>query len=354
MKTNNFGNSRRHSFCLKAGSVLSFFLLSLFFGSVANGIFPGIGYAQPTSGSLTHYMAIPVVYQNPVIAAFNQEYPNIKVNLERNDTYILYQKITTEARAGKINGDVCDLADFLIMKDLMNKGVLAENTLPNDAEFPAPIKVKGYIYPYLLMFVNPVYNTKLVSQDDLPKSWMDFLNPKWKGKLCTTSPATGGSDWMFYYFLRKKFGLDYWKALAKQDITIYETSSTAVAQKIIAGEHQILIDATSAAGFTLKKKGEPIDMYYPKEGVPLSMDSMGLLKGGPNTEVGKVYLNFILSRKGQTAMSMATGYYSALDGVPTPEGMTPKEKANIWYPDWEEWGKMRTDWINEWKEIFKR
>lgn len=309
--------------------------------------------AEP-SGTVTHYIATPLVFQNPVVAIFNKEYPNIKVNLERNDTYVLYQKIVTEANAGKVNGDMCGLTDFLIIQDLRKKGMLAEYAPPDDNGFPAAFKVKGYIYPYYLMFVTPIYNTKLVSKEDLPKSWMDLLDPKWKGKLCSTTPAFGGTSWILYYFLRKNFGLDYWKKLAQQDVTIYETSATAASQKVITGENLMLIDTPHLIGYVQRKNKEPIDLVYPKEGVPFSMEAMGLLKGGPNPETAKIYLTWLLSRKGQTAMCLQNGLYSALDGIPNAEGMAPKDQIKIWYPDWEEWGRVRTDWVNEWKEIFRR
>jgi len=116
----------------------------------------------------------------------------------------------------------------------------------------------------------------------------------------------------------------------------------------------MLIDTPHLIGYVHRKNKEPIDFVFPKEGVPFSMETEGLIKGAPNPEGGKTYLNWLLSRKGQTAMCLQNGLYSALDGIPNAEGMAPKDKIKIWYPDWEEWGRMRTDWVNEWKEIFKR
>lgn len=87
-------------------------------------------YAAETSGTLTQYCSTPLVFMNPVVAIFNKDYPNIKVNLERNDTYVLYQKIVTEASAGRINADVTGLTDFNIIRDLGKKGILAENYPP--------------------------------------------------------------------------------------------------------------------------------------------------------------------------------------------------------------------------------
>jgi iron(III) transport system substrate-binding protein len=341
----------RHDFIKPSLFIALVIICSLGFGTL---LMVGTGEAAETSGSVNHYIATPLVFQNPVVAVFNKEYPNVKVNLERNDTYVLYQKILTEASAGKVSADVCGLTDFLIIQDLKKKGILAEFLPPNDGDFLADFKVKGWIYPYYLSFVAPMYNTKLVSEKDLPKSWLDLLDPKWKGKLCSTTPELGGTSWILYYFLRKNFGLDYWKKLAQQDVTIHSTSATAATQSIISGENLILIDTPLHVAYVPKKKKEPVDLALPKEGVPFTMEAEGLVKGGPNPGTAKTYLTWLLSKEGQTTMCLANGLYSAVDGIPNAEGMPPKSQIKIWYPDWEEWGRLRTEWVNEWKVIFKR
>jgi iron(III) transport system substrate-binding protein len=329
--------------------------LGLVCGSGLGNLFSGRAvYAAEASGSLVHYLALPLVFMNPVVAIFNKDYPNIKVTLERSDTYVLYQKVINEASAGRLNGDVWGVTDLVITKDLIKKGILAEYSPPNENDYPAAFKVKGYIYPGYLLFVAPMYNTKLVSKEELPKTWADFLNPKWKGKLCSSTPALGGTTWVFYYFLRKKFGVDYWKALAKQNVTIYETTATAASQKVITGENLILLDTAHQIAYTHRQNKEPVDMIFPKEGVPFSMQSLALLKNGPNRNTGKIYLDWLLSKKGQTAMCLQNGFYSALSGIPNAEWMPPKDQINIWYPDWDEWGSVQKDWVNEWKEIFQK
>src|SRR5690606_41142940 len=48
-----------------------------------------------------------------------------------------------------------------------------------------------------------------------------------------------------------------------------------------------------------KQEGSPIDIGYPKEGVPVITEPVGIVKSTQNPEAARAFVDFLLSREGQ-------------------------------------------------------
>lgn len=166
------------------------------------------------------------------------------------------------------------------------------------------------------------YNTKLVDAKEF-KSHKDLLNPKWKGKMVLDDPRGSGpglATFTFFY-LHPELGPDFIRVLGKQQITILKNYAQEV-DAVGQGHYPVLIGTADFVVTNRVKQGVPIgivDARQLKEGTDLSPASgnLALFNRAPNPNAAKIYINWLLSKEGQTAFARANGYVSARLDVPT-------------------------------------
>ncbi len=166
------------------------------------------------------------------------------------------------------------------------------------------------------------YNTNLVNPKEF-KSYKDLLDPKWKGKIIVDDPrkaGPGGSTFVFFY-LHPDLGTDFIRALGKQQLTLfrdYAQEADAVGQ----GRYPLLIGTADFVVNSKAKQGVPIatvDSSQLKEGSDVSSanGNLALFNRAPHPNAAKIYINWLLSKEGQTIFARVNGYVSARLDVPT-------------------------------------
>ena len=138
-------------------------------------------------------------------------------------------------------------------------------------------------------------NTKALPADAGPNSWADLLHPKWKGKIAFTDPANSGSAYSTVTMLVDLFGGgDAGWAKVKELIanTKILNRSSLVFQGVGNGEYPLGI-SLEYAGYIWAAGGAPIRTIYPADGSIVQMEGVGIIKGGPNNEAAKAFVDFI-------------------------------------------------------------
>jgi iron(III) transport system substrate-binding protein len=187
-------------------------------------------------------------------------------------------------------------------------------------EFLDPSKMVMVMTPFQRGTI--FYNSKLVNANEFT-SHKDLLNPKWKGKLVVDDPRRGGpgvATFTFFY-LHPELGPDFIRALGKQQMTIsrdYAQEVDAVGQ----GRYPVLIGGADFIAINRAKQGAPIAIVDPrelKEGTDVSPanGNLALFNRALNPNAAKIYVNWLLSKEGQTIFARANGYVSARLDVPT-------------------------------------
>jgi iron(III) transport system substrate-binding protein len=166
------------------------------------------------------------------------------------------------------------------------------------------------------------YNPKLVNAKEF-KSYKDLLDPKWKGKLIMDDPrrAGPGQATFTFFYLHPELGPDFIRALGKQQITIFKDYAQEV-DAIGQGRYSVLIGTADFVAVARAKQGIPIaivDIRQLKEGSDVSPanGSLALFNKAPHPNAAKVYINWLLSKEGQTIFARANGYISSRLDVPT-------------------------------------
>lgn len=260
---------------------------------------------------VTFYSSLQASDSEPFTKAFNKRYPSIKVNTYRISGQKQVIRIQTEMNAGQHLVDVTNgsSAQAFAIKKI---GALDPYHSPQREFFATLHKDKeGYFTP---TFINPVvlgYNTRLVKRNEVPRSYQELLDPKWKGQLILD---TEEFPWfaVLVKHLGKDKGLDYMRKLAQQDV-LMARGRTAQVQLIIAGERSVGIALNSSSVVDFKAQGAPIDWtildpYYAKPNM------MMLARRAPHPHAAALLIDWTLSEEGQSMLA-SFGYVVARRGV---------------------------------------
>jgi iron(III) transport system substrate-binding protein len=138
-------------------------------------------------------------------------------------------------------------------------------------------------------------NTKVLPEDQGPKTWADLLDPKWKGRIAFTDPANSGSAYSTVTMLVDLFGGgDAGWAKVKQLLanTRVLNRSSLVFQGVGNGEYALGI-SLEYAGYVWAAGGAPVKTIYPADGTLVQMEGVAVIKGGPNPEAAKAFVDYI-------------------------------------------------------------
>jgi iron(III) transport system substrate-binding protein len=138
-------------------------------------------------------------------------------------------------------------------------------------------------------------NTKLVPEAQGPKSWNDLLDPKWKGKIAFTDPANSGSAYTNTTLLAQLWGDNdaAWDKVAKLYASMKVLNkSSLVFSGVGNGEYPLGI-SLEYAGYVGASNGAPVKVIYPSDGTVVAMEGVAIVKGGPDPDSAKVFVDFI-------------------------------------------------------------
>jgi iron(III) transport system substrate-binding protein len=151
--------------------------------------------------------------------------------------------------------------------------------------------------------VTNLYNEKVLKKLRLPppKTWNDLLNPIYRGNIVHTLPYASGTMHETIEILLQSFGEKeawrYLRLLAAQ-LARFSTGSTDTTQLVARGEVPIGVAQPQMNAMAARKDGFPVRDLLPEKTI-LVPEAVALLKGAPNEEVGKIFLDWLFSMDGQ-------------------------------------------------------
>lgn len=314
---------------------------------------PALVEAACREGAVVFYTAQADADEREITGPFQQAFPCVRVSVVSAVTGRLYERIATEAQAGKVQGDLTILTDEALVEHLIDT-LLARPWLPPKAvadRYPADRKRSGFWYPGSASIMYLVYNNQAVRPAEAPASWLDVLAPRWKGKITTSPPTIGGTTWDMYYFLREKFGADYWRKLAAQQPKFFTSLQPADAE-VARGEFLLSLNCDLCDYPMRVKQGAPLTPVYPKEGVIYVPYPLVLLAHAPHPHAAELLANWYLTKAGQSQVVRVRGAYSARPDVAPAPGKPPLGSLTVYTPPRAVIVKQRDALITEWNQIF--
>ena len=252
-----------------------------------------------TEGKLVFYSTLNTEQITTFNNAFNKKYPHIEATFYRASGDRVLQRIISEAQAGRYSVDAFSIEGLRIQ--LLKEKGLTVRFVPNESHaFGGGFKdPEGHWTNLHLLMNSMAYNTKLVSAHEAPKRYEDLLQPKWRGKIGVNS-----RDGEWYVNLQKRMGRDkardLLKGLAGQKPGIHD-SHNLLTQIVSAGEYHVASNIYAHAAAREKERGAPVQWIF-DEPVITYLHPIALAKHAPHPNAGKLFIEFVLSKEGQTIL----------------------------------------------------
>jgi ABC-type Fe3+ transport system substrate-binding protein len=162
-------------------------------------------------------------------------------------------------------------------------------------------------------------NTRLVKPADEPKSYQDLLNPRWKGKIFLTNPryATAPEEQLLAFTKAKLLDENYFVRLYQNAIVGGPGGGDEAMDKLVRGEVAIAGFFPGATALKPMRNGAPVKLLDLKEGHLSKPMRWGLIRNAPHPNAAKVYINWFLSKEGQTLVTKETGLESVRNDIPS-------------------------------------
>jgi len=300
-------------------------------------------------GELVAYMSYPNAIMREVTKQFTTD-TGIKLSLTSLPSDQLSERVLTEWGAKQLKADVLSFSERATMQSFVANGILTPWIVPRFKEIPDKFKnPKGYYYAQAVIVVGISFNKAFVKAGDLPRTWKALLDPKWQGKVGMTTAYTGGLGWTTAMFTRQKFGLDYWKKLAAQK-PFLASGVGQVTDALVRGQIHIAINHLG----TVRRQsvaGAPLGFYFPREGSPSVIESVGMTSTASHSRAARLFLNWVMSRYGQRVFAKLSSEYTVYPDIVGP-GMPKSARAALWYPKLKDYIKLRKQWLDEWGRTF--
>ena len=294
---------------------------------------------------------------------FHKAFPGIKVNYVGGRSTLAH-RLTAERRAGKYFPDLFVMSGGRLVRGLRAQG--AFQSLRSALVLPEVKDTRNWFEgkhwfadkdeKYLLMFAmatttNIAVNTDMVDPKKLT-SYHDLLDPKWRGKIVSRDirGSGPGSGNVKYMYVNKQLGPSFLKKLyGEMDIT-FSRDMRQMIDWLARGRYAILLFPTLRDVDRAREQGLPLEVVNPKqmkEGYAATSGGRQalMMNPAPHPNAAKVFINWLLSREGQSAVEKVIGYPSLRTDTPTKKDLrqftVPKEGADYmvvslekyWYLD---------------------
>lgn len=273
---------------------------------------------------LTMYIGT-VEQQALVIAKEFEKDTGIKVNFVRMSGGETLGRIRAEKQSPKASVWYGGPADTFIAAK--QEGLLEAYKSKNAEKIADNFKDKdGYWTGIYQGYLGFVLDGRFFDERKLPvpKTWADLLKPEFKGQIMVANPGSAGTAYTVLSTLVQSKGekeaLDYMAKLHKQ-IKQYTKAGEAPARSAALGEAAIGITFIHNGIRLIKEGYTNVKLSVPEDGTGYEVGAVGIIKGAPELEAAKIFVDWCLTKKAQE-LGQNNGSFQFLTN---PEANPPAE-----------------------------
>lgn len=264
-----------------------------------------------------------------------EAFPDHTVRWYQGGSETVASKVNAELAAGGTRADLILTSDPFWYYELKKAGKLLPYDSPAAKEVPAIYRDPENAFVTVRMPVMVIgYNSETYQPEELPKSWKDLADPKWKDKISMGSPLESGTNFTTVALLSKKYGWDYFQKLRELNI-VAAGGNSSVMTRMETKERPIGIVLVENI-LKNQSKGSPVKAVYPNDGTIPVPSPIAILSSTKNPEGVKKIYDWFFSPKAQQAI-VKGGMYSPLPGIASPgnakEWKDLQSEMMTWNPD---------------------
>jgi len=294
-------------------------------------------------GALTIYTSAQVKDLGPIVEAFEKKY-GIKVDMWRASSENVLQRAVQEARGNKFTMDVAE-TNGPELESMHREQILQAVKSPVQADLipEALLPHREWTGTRLNVFTQ-AYNTGAVKKEDLPKTWEDLANPKWKGKLGIEQED---SDWLAgeAQVLGEQHAVKVFKDIVDANGISVRKGHTLLTQLVVSGEIPLALTVYNYKAEQLKRSGAPIDWFSIGPAIARP-NGIGVARKAPHPNAAVLFYDFELGLEGQQILAKR-------DFVPTNRKVdTPLSKIPMKFVDVRVQLDQYQKWVKLYTELF--
>jgi iron(III) transport system substrate-binding protein len=207
------------------------------------------------------------------------------------------ERIRIEQAAGRFVADVSENGRTTTTLQVEQDHVFdPHGPLPSLGHLKSEFTADDIKLPIFAIVYGILANAQLVKPGDEPKSWLDLVDPRWKGKILSDDFRALGGGGVLFFVLQEKFGRDFQEKLAKQELK-FSREIPANERRVARGEYPLYLPVSLTSVPELK--GLPVRFIAPKEGLPYIGYDLALLKNAPHPNAARLLMEYYLGKKMQ-------------------------------------------------------
>jgi len=285
--------------------------------------------AAKKEGAMVFYTTMDIQNSKPLLDAFNKKYPFIKADLVRLGGTAMVSRILTEAQAGASKFDVA-VGISPSLTPMRERNLIAPYMSPEFANLYDDLyDAKGYWSTVYLNTLVLGYNTKVISRNDLPKTYDDLLKPQYKQKFIIDI-----ENHDVFVALSQEWGqekaINYFKTLAKQE-PVFLRGNTNRANFVSVGERSMTFVYAQVIE-RMKQTGAPVD-WIPLEPVAVELNVAMLSAKAAHPNAAKLFIDYLISKDGQEFLKTFRRIGPRKDVKPDPPKLFEGFRRRVVTPD---------------------
>jgi iron(III) transport system substrate-binding protein len=312
-------------------------------------------WAQKTE--LLVYTALETDQLKAYEESFNKTYPDIALKFVRDSTGVVTAKLLAEKanpQADAIIGLAASSMEIFKADGMLvpyaPKGVEKLNARFVDSSKP-PHWVGQDVWAATVC-----YNTVEGQKKGVPKpeTWKDLTKPAYKGQVVMPNPASSGTGYFDVTAWLQIFGeAEGWKYMdaLHENIAQYTHSGSKPCRQAGAGEFVVGISFEFRAN-DVKKKGAPVDIVFPKEGLGWDIEAAGIVKGTKKMDAAKKLMDWIVSKDANEAYAKNFAIVAMPGVAPKLEFIPTNLESHLVKNDFAFAAKNRDKILAEWQKRY--
>lgn len=230
----------------------------------------------------------------------------IQMKNMRLPSYPLFDRWLNEERVGRHLADLIQITDPTLLAYANRLGFVANYAPAGAKAIPADLQDEGIWVGLFTDAMGIGYNASKVTAEEekllQTGGWDVLRDPRWKARIGTATPASGGSSYAFCYMflvtLREKYGPDFFKAVAANKPDIY-ASKAPLFERLSAGEYALMDQGSVGTLSEMFLKGASIRWSFPPP-TPIAMTSQSVCRNAPHPNAARLFHEWCTTAEGQS------------------------------------------------------
>ncbi len=268
-------------------------------------------------GKVVVYSTTDAKLVTPLIKDFEAAFPGVKVEYTDLNSTEVYNRFISESAANATSADAVWSSSMDLQMKLAADGLAMTYKSPEIAALPAWAHWKDSVYATTFEPIAIVYNKRLVPPEDVPKTHADFTKllttkaEKYQKKVTTYDAEKSGVGFMLVN-QDAKLNPAFWDLVAAMGArgANMQSSTGTMMERVSSGENLIGYNILGSYALTRAKKDPSIGVAFTSDYNLVLSRLVFVAKNAKNPNAGKLWVDYLLSKRGQTIAAEQAELYS--------------------------------------------